>query len=229
MSKPTIKIDIVSDVVCPWCYVGKRRLEQALTKLSDQYNFELEYHPFELNPDMPLEGKNQAEYLGKKFGSQSRYQEITTHMTQVAAQEGLAFHFEKQQISPNTRNAHRLVQFAKTEGKHLELVEALFRAYFTDGVNLSKAENLVEVAVQAGLDRNKVEELLATDDGLMEVALEEKEIQKLGITGVPFYIINNKYGVSGAQPAETFVQALEQVGSEIALTGESCDIDGSNC
>ncbi len=230
MQKPTIKIDIVSDVVCPWCYVGKRRLEQALTKLSGQYHFELEYHPFELNPDMPPEGKNQAEYLGKKFGSESRYQEIISHMTQVAAQEGLDFHFEKQQVSPNTRNAHRLVQFAKSTGdNHLDLVEALFKAYFTDGVDLSKKENLVEVAVQAGMDRDTVEQILATDNGLKEVALAEKEMQQLGITGVPFYILNNKYGVSGAQPAETFVKALEQIGSEVNLTGESCNVDGGNC
>jgi predicted DsbA family dithiol-disulfide isomerase len=111
------------------------------------------------------------------------------------------------------------------------MVEALFKAYFTDGIDLSKRENLIRVAVQVGLDREKTSKLLASEEGLLQIALAEKELQKLGITGVPFYIVNNTYGISGAQPSDAFIQAIEQVGSEVAVSaeGDACDIDGSNC
>jgi predicted DsbA family dithiol-disulfide isomerase len=229
MNKPTIRIDIVSDVVCPWCYIGKRRLEKAVSQLSDRYHLELEYHPFELNPDMPAQGVNQQEYLSNKFGGPDRYEQITGHTTRVAAGEGLDFHFEKQLVSPNTRNAHRLIGLARDEDKQLAMVELLFQAYFTDGVDLSKNENLVALAVQAGLDREKVEKLLAGDEGLPEVVLAEKEMQKLGVTGVPFYIVNQTYGVSGAQTPDIFVKLIEEINAPVALDGEACDVDGSNC
>jgi predicted DsbA family dithiol-disulfide isomerase len=229
LNKPTVKIDVVSDVVCPWCYIGKRRLEKAVEELSDKYNFDITYHPFELNPQMPHEGANQKEYLTKKFGSAERYKEITTHVTSVAASEGLTFNFDKQKISPNTRNAHRIIELAKQEGKQLATKEAFMKAYFTDGVDLSKNENVALVAQQVGLNKASVEKMLASDEGLVEVELAEKEMQKLGITGVPFYIIDNKYGISGAQPSETFKQAINEVGVKLQLSGEACDVDGENC
>lgn len=229
MNKPTIKIDIVSDVVCPWCYIGKRRLEKALDKLSDRFEFVLEYHPFELNPGMPAAGANQQQYLSRKFGSQERYTQITQQVTQAAAQEGIAFHFEKQQVSPNTRKAHRIIGLATQEGKQQEMVEALFKAYFTDGIDLSQNENLVSLAAKAGLDEEKTRKFLSGDEGVLEVASAEKEMQKMGISGVPFYIINNTYGISGAQPAEAFVQAFEQIGTEVSLSGDACDTNGNNC
>ena len=229
MSKQKIKIDVVSDVVCPWCYIGKRRLEKAIDQLKDKYEFELEYHPFELNPEMPTGGTDQKVYLTNKFGGPERYEQITNRVTMTAAEEGLNFDFGKQKISPNTREAHRIIQYAKQEGKQIEAKEAFMKAYFEQGVDLSKKENLLSVAVQAGLTKEKIEKLLSTDEGLMEVALAEKEMQKLGITGVPFYIINNKYGVSGAQPSESFVQAFEDIGAKSELSGEACDIDDKNC
>jgi len=228
MTKPVIKIDVVSDVVCPWCYIGKRRLEKAIDQLGGAYDFDITYHPFELNPDMPASGKNQKKYLSDKFGGEDRYDQITNQTTRVAAQEGLAFDFNKQAVSPNTRKAHSIVQFAKTEGKQLETVEALFKAYFSDGIDLSNDENLVTVAVAAGLDEAKVRTLLQHESALVQIALEEQEMYKLGISGVPFYIINNKYGVSGAQAPETFVNAFQQIGKEVA-SGEACDVDAKNC
>jgi predicted DsbA family dithiol-disulfide isomerase len=219
MNKQPIRIDIISDVVCPWCYIGKRRLEKALEQLSDRFEFELAYHPFELNPDMPATGVNQREYLSRKFGGPDQYQQITAHTTSVAAREGLAFHFDRQLVSPNTRNAHRLIQLAGQEGKQLAVVEGLFKAYFTEGVDLSKDENLVRVAVQAGLDEEATTKFLASDEGKSAIAMAEKEVRKLGITGVPFYIINNTYGVSGAQAPETFVEAIEKVGVPVVSDG----------
>lgn len=229
MSKPKIKIDIVSDVVCPWCYIGKRRLEKAVDLLKDKYEFELEYHPFELNPGMPLAGTDQKEYLTNKFGGEERYHQITDRVTTVAGEEGLPFDFGKQKISPNTRDAHRIIQFAKKEGKQPEMKEAFMRSYFVEGIDLSKKENLISVAVRAGLSKEKVEKLLSTDEGLAEVALAEKELQKIGITGVPFYIINNKYGISGAQPSASFVQAFEDISSKIELSDDVCNVEDKNC
>ena len=230
MTKPKIRIDIVSDVVCPWCYIGKRRLEKAIGTLQDKFEFELEYHPFELNPDTPTTGVNQQEYLTKKFGGgEARYQQLTNHVTQVAASEGLQFNFSKQHVLPNTRDAHRVIQLAKQESKQLEVKEAFMKAYFEDGVDLSKKENIISIATKNGLSEEKVKGLLATNEGLEEVALAQREMQQLGITGVPFYIINNKYGVSGAQPSATFVQAFEDIGTKIELSGEACDVDSKNC
>jgi predicted DsbA family dithiol-disulfide isomerase len=228
--KPTIKIDIVSDIVCPWCYIGKRRLEQAIDNLSGEFNFEIEYHPFELNAGLPPAGVDHKEYLSEKFGSVDRYDQLTNHVTQVAAQEGLSFHYEKQKVSPNTRVIHSIIQLAKLEGKHKEAVEAFFKAYFTDGVDLSKKENLAAIAKSIGLNDAADEEIFSDPNALRQIALAENEMGKLGISGVPFYIINNRYGVSGAQPSEAFMNAFREIALEsVGSGGESCDVDGKNC
>jgi predicted DsbA family dithiol-disulfide isomerase len=233
MTKPVLKISVVSDVVCPWCYIGKRRLEEAMSKLSERIDFEVEYFPFELNPQMPVGGVDQKQYLSEKFGGEERYELLTSQTTAVAAQEGLAFDFGAQKISPNTRNAHRLIQLAKEENKQLEMVEGFFKAYFTEGLDLSKKENLLSVAEGAGLNRTKADELLKSTDGLAEVELMQRELHKLGISGVPFYIVQNKYGISGAQPADSFIKVFEEIvaSEQIAATttGEACDVETKNC
>jgi len=227
--KKKIKIDVISDVVCPWCYIGKRRLEKAMADVSADYEFDVVYHPFELNPGMSTSGSNQQEYLSEKFGGLERYHQITAHTTKIAAQEGLPFDFEKQKVSPNTRKAHALIQLAREQGLQLKVTEAFFKAYFSDGIDLSKDEQLINVAVQAGLDRFAAEAHLKDDMALMQVALAEQEAGKIGISGVPFYIINSKYGVSGAQASETFVQSFREIGKEIAADGEVCDVEDKNC
>jgi predicted DsbA family dithiol-disulfide isomerase len=229
MTKPKIKVDVVSDVVCPWCYIGKRRIEKAMDALKDKYDFEVEYHPFELNPNMPESGVDQKEYLSAKFGSEDRYETITASTTAAAAQEGLNFDFNKQKVSPNTRNAHRIIQFAKLEGKQAEVKEAFMKAYFEEGIDLSKKDNLLSVAVNAGLSKAAVETLLSSTVGLDAIEQQEQELHKLGISGVPFYIINNKYGVSGAQASETFIQTFEDIRAKFTETGEACDVDSKNC
>jgi predicted DsbA family dithiol-disulfide isomerase len=228
MTKPLIKVAVVSDVVCPWCYIGKRRLEKAIDQLKDQIDFEVAYYPFELNPTAPVSGVDNKQHLIEKFGGEAAYAQLTGNVSRVAASEGLNFNFEKQKISPNTRNAHRLLLLAREYGKQLELAEALFKAYFTDGVDLSKNDNLQAVANSVGLPDEKVKIFLESDTGLTEVAAAENELQTMGITGVPFYIINDKYGVSGAQPTSAFVSAFENIGKELAGM-ESCDIDQKNC
>ena len=229
MTKPKIKIDIVSDVVCPWCYIGKRRLEKAIAQVADQVDVELEYHPFELNPDMPPEGRNQKEYLTKKFGSEAKYLQITNQVTEVAAQEGLKFDFEKQVVSPNTRNAHRLIWFAKKHGKQIEMKEALMKAYFEQGIDLTNSENLISIATQVGLDTQETKSFLNSTEGMAEVTTSEMQNAQRGISGVPFYIINNQYGVSGAQPSEVFAKALLEISSENVSEGEACDVESEEC
>jgi predicted DsbA family dithiol-disulfide isomerase len=225
MNKHKIKIDVISDVVCPWCYIGKRRLEKAIASLPAHLEVEVAFQPFELNPDMPATGANQRQYLSAKFGSEDRYHQITAHVTRVAAEEGLHFDFARQAVAPNTFDAHRLIWLAEREGVQAAVKEALMSAYFEQGVDLSKKENLLAVVTAAGLDGAKAAQLLASDEGTQAVRQLEQLNYQRKISGVPFYIINNKYGVSGAQPAEVFVQALTQVGQEMATQGEACDID----
>ncbi|MBK7652630.1 MAG: DsbA family oxidoreductase [Flammeovirgaceae bacterium] len=171
-----IKIDIVSDVVCPWCYIGKRRIEKAMSTLADQFEFDITYLPFELNPQTPKEGFNQKEYLAKKFGGEARYNEITKQVTTVAAEEGLNFDFSKQRMSPNTRDAHRIIRYAKEEGKQLAVKEAFMKAYFEEGVDLTKKENLIAVSEKAVLTLKKISQLLDSDAGLAEVILQKMSI-----------------------------------------------------
>jgi predicted DsbA family dithiol-disulfide isomerase len=230
MTKLLIKVDIVSDVVCPWCYIGKRRIEGAMNELADQFDFEVSYLPFELNPQTPKTGFDQKEYLAKKFGGTEKYNQITQHVTSIAAEEGLTFDFSKQKVSPNTRDAHRIITFAKQEGKQLAAKEAFMKAYFEDGVDLTKKENLLVISESVGLNTDRISSLLDSEEGLAEVILEEQNNIERGISGVPYYIINNQYGISGAQPRETFIKALTQIGNEsVAAEGEACAADGSDC
>jgi predicted DsbA family dithiol-disulfide isomerase len=215
MGKPVIKIDVISDVICPWCYIGKRRLEKAIDQLKGEFDFEVDYHPFELNPDTPKEGRNHKEYLSKKFGGEEKYNEMTNRVVAIAATEGLKFDFTKQNISPNTLDSHRLIAYARREGKQHEMKEALMNAYFEKGMDLTQTHILVEVARQVGLNPTAVEVFLASDELAVEVKHEELLNQKRGISGVPFYVINNKYGVSGAQPTEGFVEAFREIGNEV--------------
>lgn len=219
MLKPVIKIGVVSDVVCPWCYIGKRRLEKAIGMLSGEMEFEIAYYPFELNPDIPAKGLKQKEYLTGKFGGEEAYRKITQQTTAAAKQEGLIFNFDKQAVLPNTRNAHRLILYAREEGKQLQLAELLFRAYFTDGTDLSDMENLADISAEAGLNREKVEQFLESDSGMTEVMIAETELQRMGIRSVPFYIINDRYGISGAQPSEAFIQAFKNATAEFTEAG----------
>jgi predicted DsbA family dithiol-disulfide isomerase len=215
-----IKVDIVSDVVCPWCYIGKRRLEKAIEELKGEFEFDINYLPFELHPNMPKEGRNQKEYLTEKFGGEERYQQLTNNVTAVAAEEGLHFNYTRQQNSPNTRDAHRLIWLAKQEGVQPEVKEALLNAYFEKGIDLTKNDNLIDVAESAGLDRNKATALLSSDEGLVEVEYLEQLNTQRGVSGVPFYIVNDKYGISGAQPSSSFVSAFRDI-SEKTLVESS--------
>lgn len=225
MEKVKIKIDVVSDVVCPWCYIGKKRLETAVASLPNHIETEIAFHPFELNPDMPKEGTNQKAYLVNKFGGTERFEQITQRVTSVAAGEGLHFNFEVQEVSPNTFDAHRLIWLAGKEGVQPAVKEALMSAYFEKGVDLSKHENLLNVVTAAGLNRSKAKDLLGSQEGVVEVRQMQQLNYQRKISGVPFYIINNQYGISGAQPADVFVNALTEIGQSMLAQGEICDTE----
>lgn len=220
MNKPVIAIRIVSDVVCPWCYIGKRRLEKALDKLSNEYRFDIEYLPFELNPDIPEQGLDHKTYLSEKFGGEEQYEHLTARVTNIARTEGLDFNYAKQGKSPNTRKAHILIQLAKKENVQPAVVESFFKAYFTDGIDLSKTEALLEIASQAGLDIHEAAAALTNKRIAEEIVSMENALSNMGIRSVPFYILNNKYGLSGAQPAEKFIEALSAAGNELAKETE---------
>ncbi len=225
MNKIQIKVEVVSDVVCPWCFIGKRRMEKAMSALGPDYTFTVSFSPFELNPQMPPEGRNQKEYLAAKFGDETRYEQITQHVTGVAAGEGLQFDFANQHVSPNTFDAHRLIWLAAKEGVQPAVKEALMSAYFEKGIDLSQKENLVQVAASAGLNRTKALALLNSKEGMEEVRQAQQRNYQRKISGVPFFIINDQYGLSGAQPTEVFVQAFTEIGKEINAQGAACDVD----
>ncbi len=214
-----VAIDIYSDVICPWCFIGKRRMEKGLAGRP----VAVRWHPFELNPDLPCEGVERRAYRIKKFGSWERSLELDAQIGRAFAGEGLAFNPEKMARTPNTFDAHRIIWLAGEKGAQDAVVEVLFRAYFTDGRDLSDQATLAAIAVEGGLDAKEVNELLAGERGAAEVRQWEQKGQRLGITGVPFFVINGKVAVSGAQPPEMFRAAIEQATE--AGAGEACELD----
>jgi predicted DsbA family dithiol-disulfide isomerase len=202
-------IRVVSDLICPWCYVGKRRLETALGQLPPQTPVSVSWHPFQLNPDIPVLGMDRGEYLLQKFGSSQRCEELEARMAGVGRSVGIDFRFDLQSNIPNTFDVHRVIWLAGKLGAQNAVVEALFRAYFCEGANLSAREDLIEVASSTGLDIPRLERLLSSDEGAAEVKSEEREIKNLGVSAVPLFIMRERVGVSGAQPPETLLQAFE--------------------
>lgn len=215
-----LTIDVISDVICPWCFIGKRRLEKALGFRAAT----VRWHPFQLNPDMPREGIERKTYRIQKFGSWERSQELDAQVAAAGLGEGIAFHFDKMARTPNTLDAHRVIGLAGERGMQDAVVEALFLAYFTEGRDLSDQATLAEVAAGAGLDRAEVDELLAGDMGLDAVRAGEEQARRLGVSGVPFFVVNGKVALSGAQPSELFLQAFEQAGEAVG-GGEACEAD----
>ena len=216
-----LTIDIYSDVICPWCFIGKRRLEKALALAGKTAT--VRWHPFQLNPDMPREGVERRAYRIKKFGSWERSLELDAQVGRAFAGEGLAFNSDTMARTPNTFDAHRLIWLAGERGVQDAVVESLFRAYFTDGRDLSDRATLAAVAVEGGLNADEVNELLAGERGSAEVRQREMQGRHLGITGVPFFVVNNAVALTGAQPPELFLKAFEQASG--AEAGETCEID----
>lgn len=206
-----LHIEVFSDVICPWCFIGKRRLERAIAAVMGQLNFRVRWLPFQLNPTMPNEGISRKEYRTRKFGSWERSLELDAKLVAVGESEGINFAFDLIERTPNTINAHRLIWLADKEGFQDAVVEAIFRAYFTEGRDISNRQVLMDVVVEAGLDRKKVERVLNSDDGLAGVEEATEQARRLRVKGVPFFSVNDKITLSGAQPPEVFLEAFGTV------------------
>jgi predicted DsbA family dithiol-disulfide isomerase len=209
----TQTIDIFSDVICPWCFIGKRRLEKAI---ADQHHDVRErWLPFQLNPTTPKEGISRREYRTRKFGSWERSLELDARVIEVGKAEGIDFAFGRIERTPNTLDAHRLIWLADEERVQDAVVEALFRAYFTEGRDNGNRQTLLDVVAEAGLDRNMAEAVLNGDDGLEATREADELSRRFRVEGVPFFIVNGKVTLSGAQQPDAFRDAFKQaVGSD---------------
>ena len=210
MSNQALRIDIYSDVVCPWCYIGKRRLERALDQLNGAAQARITWRPFQLNPTMPKDGMDRTTYLEAKFGSLDAFRQMEEHVLAAGAAERISFAFEKVARTPNTFMAHRLIWYAEQQGRQDAAVESLFRGYFTEGIDIGSVPVLGRLASRAGLDAAAVESFLHSEEGATEVKAEETAGHRLGIRGVPYFVLNGSLSISGAQPPDIFVSAIQQ-------------------
>lgn len=229
--KSKIRIDVVSDVACPWCYIGKRRIEQAIenTQISD--NVQIIYHPFQLDPSIPNEGVDFNTYAENRFGD--GYLQKFTQVENAGKSVGLDFEFEALPKAINTFHLHRFLTIAAMEGKQAELKELFLKAYFIDRVDLSKKEELVKILSQIGWSEDKTLALFNSDEATDSVKEEMHYFRQHGVGGVPFYIFNKKYALSGAQPSDLFEQVFQQIMQEEGITvqaeSNSCDIETGEC
>lgn len=210
-----MKVEIWSDYQCPFCYIGKRRFEEALKQFENKAQVEVSFRSFELNPEAERDiNMSQNEMLAKKYGmSHADVEANNQNLTQQAKELGLEYHLDKVVLT-NSFDAHRLMHFAESKGKENEMNELLFKAYFTEGKHIGDHAILVNLAEEAGLDKSEAEAMLAGTAFTAEVRGDEQEGSQLGITGVPFFVINRKYGISGAQPTEAFLDTLKKIWAE---------------
>jgi predicted DsbA family dithiol-disulfide isomerase len=208
MLPPMISIDVVSDPVCPWCYIGKRRLERAIAG-RPEYRFQVGWRPFQLNPDMPRAGMERQQYLSLKFGGRERAFKIYAHVAKAGEDEGIAFRFQAIRRQPNTFDAHRLIRWAAAAGRQDAVVEALFRRYFEDGVDIGDRAALAAIAGAAGLDGAQVGAWLDEEKDSALVREEEAIARRMGIGGVPCFIVDRRFAVSGAQDPSVLVNVFD--------------------
>jgi predicted DsbA family dithiol-disulfide isomerase len=210
LASSAAELSIVSDAICPWCYVGKRRLEQAIALMDGVQPVRVSWRPFELNPQMPKAGIERREYRMRKFGSWERSLQMDAQLTEVGRSVGIAFRYDLMQRTPNTFDAHRLIWFAGHLGVQDAMVETLFRGYFCEGRDIGDAAVLTELAATAGVDREQAASFLKSDRGTAEVAAEEEVAIRVGLSGVPTFVLNGRVLFSGAQPPEMIAQALSR-------------------
>ena len=209
-----LKIDIVSDVVCPWCYIGKRRLESALA-LTPDVPAEIHWRPFFLNSWVPREGISRDEYLTTKFGSPEAYKNIAGRVVAAANEEGLVYRPDLVKRQPNTIDCHRLIHWADAQGKSAEMKQRLMELYFREGGDLTDTNVLVQAAADIGLDADDVRKRLATDEDVELISAQAKDASDKGISGVPTFVFAQKYAVSGAQAADQLARAIRHVSAEV--------------
>tara|TARA_R100000541_G_scaffold41383_1_gene48842 strand:+ start:238 stop:879 length:642 start_codon:yes stop_codon:yes gene_type:complete len=209
----TIKLDIMSDPICPWCYIGKAHLDRALESEPD-HPFAIEWHPFQLNPDMPAEGMDRRAYLEGKFGGKEGAVRAYAPVVEHAEKAGLKINFEAMQRTPNTLNAHRLIHWAGIEGCQTAAVSALFKAYFVDARDIGDAEVLADIADGIEMDASVVTRLLATDEDMEDIRKRDAHSREMGINSVPTFIVGGRHAVPGAQPPELWKKVLAELRNE---------------
>jgi|SRR5579862_6610532 len=206
-----IDVDVVSDAICPWCFVGKRRLEKAIAAVQGKHEIRVHWKPFQLNPGMPREGMGRKEYRQRKFGSEQVVADLDRRMTEVGRQENIPFALDKIKKTPNTFDAHRLLWWAGRRDVQNAVLEGLFRAFFTQGRDIGDREILADVASEAGLDRAAAAAFLESGEGASEVRSEETKARDLGVEAVPFFMIGGRFAVAGAHEPDSFLEAFEEL------------------
>ena len=205
-----VKLDIISDPICPWCFIAKAYLDRALEQRAD-HPFTIEWHPFQLNSDMPAGGMDRRTYLERKFGGQSRAVQAYLPVVEHAAKAGLDIDLEGIKTTPNTLDAHRLIYWAGIEGRQTPVVRALFKAYFQQGRDIGSRDTLIGIAVEAGLDRDMITRLMITDADLADTQARDQSLRDMGVNSVPTFIIAGQHVVTGAQPSEFWVNVIDDI------------------
>jgi predicted DsbA family dithiol-disulfide isomerase len=209
-----IKLDILSDPVCPWCYIGKANLDRALEARPD-HPFEIEWHPFQLNPEMPAEGMDRRLYLETKFGGRDRAVAVYAQVAEAAEAAGLDIAFDRIARQPNTLDAHRMIHWAGLEGRQTAMVSSLFKAYFIEGRDIGDRDTLADIAEGVGLDREMMQRLLESEADRIEIAERDAHARARGVTGVPTFVVAHKHVVPGTQPPEVWRQVIDEVTAQI--------------
>ena len=208
-----LSVDVISDMFCPWCFIGKRLLDKAVGDYEKPVT--VRWHPFQLNPAMPEEGISRREYRIGKFGSWERSMELDANIIVVGKQEGIHFDFDRMERTPNTSDAHRLIWLSNKEGIQDAVVEALFLAYFTEGRDISSQHTLIDIVAEAGMDRRRAEAALNSYEGMDTIKEAGDQARRFRVDGVPFFIINSEITLSGAQSPDVFVAAFNKaIGSK---------------
>jgi predicted DsbA family dithiol-disulfide isomerase len=209
-----IKLDILSDPICPWCFIGKANLDRALEQRPD-HPFVIEWHPFQLNPDMPAEGMDRRAYMEAKFGGRDGAVRAYTPVLQAAERAGLTINFEGIARTPSTLDAHRLIHWAGLEGRQTAAVSALFRAYFVDGRDIGDSTVLADIAGSIGLDRAMIERLLASEADAEDIRARDAHARERGVNGVPTFVIASQHVVVGAQPTDLWLQVIDELAAQV--------------
>lgn len=212
-----VKLDIISDPICPWCYIGKANLDRALEQFPD-HPFTIEWHPFQLNPDMPAGGMDRKIYMETKFGSKAAAAKAYLPVVEHAEKAGLAINFEAMQIVPNTINAHRLIHWAGIEARQGFVVDLLFKAYFVEGRDIGSDEVLADVADTAEMDAALITRLLASDSDTADIRARDAHSREMGISSVPTFVVANQHAVPGAQPTELWIKVITDIIAQVDTT-----------